>query len=300
MFPPEAQIWIDWHLTNRCNFFCDYCHPQIRHVLNKRHLDERTPKECAAAFDAIGPTCGILMSGGEPFAFPGFVDLCRLLTRKHFIAINTNLSFTEDIRCFAASVPPDRVSRILAAVHVEERERNDLPLEDFGRNFRILRDAGYDITAAYVLHPELLHRAESDFERLRSSGVDRLVGKVFKGIWQKRRFPRNYNDEELQVVRKLITDYHVGAAYIDRDWNFSGAACRAGTNSFKVMITGEVRRCVSVPGSLGNLFDGSFTRRSEPAPCTAKRILVLSECAEHLVERPVEFEALLGGARVGK
>ena len=28
----------DWHLTNRCNFFCEYCHPQIRCVLNRKHL----------------------------------------------------------------------------------------------------------------------------------------------------------------------------------------------------------------------------------------------------------------------
>lgn len=297
MFPSEARIWIDWHLTNRCNFFCDYCHPQIRHVLNKRHLDEPTPEQCAAAFDALGPACGILLSGGEPFAFPGFVDLCMRLTRRHFIAINTNLSFTEEIRAFASSVPPHRVSRILAAVHVEERERNGLSLADFARNYRTLREAGHDVTAAYVLHPELLDRAREDFALLHEAGVDRLVGKVFKGIWQKRRFPSHYNDQELRVVKDLITDYRVGAAYIDREWSFSGAACRAGTDSFKVMITGEVRRCVSVPGSLGNLFDGSFTPRPEPTACTAKRILVLSECAEHLVSPPAEFTALLGDGR---
>src|SRR5262245_47773595 len=76
----------DWHLTNRCNFFCEYCHPQIRYVLNRKNLDEPPPELVVRRFDDLGRVCLVHMSGGEPFMFPGFVPLCAGLARRHFIS----------------------------------------------------------------------------------------------------------------------------------------------------------------------------------------------------------------------
>lgn len=296
MFASDLDYTFDWHLTNRCNFLCDYCHPQIRHVLNKRDLDERSPEDCVAAFDALG-RCGVLLSGGEPFEFPDFVELCRLLTRRHVIAINTNLSNTALIEEFAASVSPSSVSRILAAVHVEERMRNGMGLDNFARGYDILRQAGFDVVAAYVLHPTLLPRAREDFTELRRLGVDRIAGKVFKGIWEKRRFPLQYSDLELLVVRELIDGYRVGKAYLDHGWDFRGLDCSAGQRSFKVMIGGDVRRCVSSPQSYGNIFARTFAPSTVPGPCGAKHIRVLSECVDNLVTLPPRLSELVARSR---
>lgn len=293
MFPPDAELWIDWHLTNRCNFYCSYCHPQIRYVLNRRDLSEPSPQQCSDAFDALEAVCGILMSGGEPFAFPDFIRLCELLCRKHYIAINTNLSMTDELVSFIERIPVERVGRILSAVHAEERASRGIELQSFAQNYLLLRRAGYDIEAAYVLHPNVLDRAPDDFRRLRELGVDRLVGKVFKGIWNKRKFPTQYNVEELSVVRELISGYKVGVAYLAQDWDFRGLPCWSGVRSFKVNIKGEVNRCVSVQGSLGNIYNRTFEPFADPQACSAKHVRVLSECAEHLVELPASLQAAL-------
>jgi len=292
-FPSSVEFIFDWHLTNRCNFFCEYCHPQIRWVLNKKHLNEPLPAICARAFDSTDKVCGILMSGGEPFAFPQFVDLCSLLTRRHFIAINSNLSLTSEIEEFSRRIGPGKVSGILAGVHIAERESRGISLPDFARNYRVLDAAGFPITAAYVLHPSVLSRAPKDFEELKSHGVRNVAGKVFKGVWEGRRFPFEYSESERAMLSELIADYRVGRAYLDRDWDFRGLPCWSGVRSFKIAVTGEVQRCVSVPGSLGNIYDGSFAPFESPSPCTARHVKVLSECADQLMEMPTELAALI-------
>jgi MoaA/NifB/PqqE/SkfB family radical SAM enzyme len=281
----------DWHLTNRCNFYCEYCHPQIRHVLNRKHLTEPAPELVVRRFDELGAVCLVHMSGGEPFMFPGFVSLCEGLTVNHFISINTNLA-SADVPAFAASVPTDRVAKIVAAVHQPERELRGLELDAFARNYRSLRDAGFDVTALYVLYPPLLPRLGSDLRNLVSLGVDHLRAKVFKGVFEGVRYPEGYTDEQKALILANSGEYVFNRPYLDGMLSFRGELCTAGVTSFKVTVTGEVRRCASVPTPYGNLYDGTFQPATAYEPCPAKRVLVLSQCLSYLVEPPVNPEAL--------
>lgn len=284
--PPRWDWEFDWHLTNRCNFYCDYCHPQIRYVLNRKHLDEPSPELVVRRFDELGKVCLVHMSGGEPFMFPGFVDLCVGLTRRHFISINTNLAST-DVQDFAVHVPPDRVAKIVAAIHMPERERLGHELDDYARNYLTLRSAGFDTTALYVLYPPLLGRLGQDLERLKELGVDHVRAKVFKGVYEGRRYPEGYTDQEKALILANSGEYVFNRPYMDGMMSFRGQACTAGASSFKVTVTGDVRRCASVPTSYGNLYDGIFRPASDAAPCPARRILVLSQCLSYLVDPPI-------------
>jgi MoaA/NifB/PqqE/SkfB family radical SAM enzyme len=283
---PAPWDWeFDWHLTNRCNFYCDYCHPQIRHVLNRRHLDEPPPDLVVRRFDELGRTCLIHMSGGEPFMYPGFVDLCEGLTRAHHISINTNLA-SDDVPAFAKRVPPGRVAKVVAAVHQPERERQGLELDAYARNYLALRDAGFDVTALYVLYPPLLPRLAGDLDRLRSHGVDRIRGKVFKGIHNGIRYPEGYTEREKALVLANSGEYVFNRPYFDGTLSFRGKACTAGVTSFKVTVTGDVRRCASVPTRYGNLYTGTFRSAQTNEPCPARRVLVLSQCLSYLADPP--------------
>src|SRR5437773_10713922 len=123
---PSPWDWeFDWHLTNRCNFYCEYCHLQIRYVLNRKHLSEPDPELVVRRFNELGPVCLVHMSGGEPFMFPGFVELCEGLTQRHHISINTNLA-SQDVPEFAKRVAPEPVAKIVAAIHQPERELRGL------------------------------------------------------------------------------------------------------------------------------------------------------------------------------
>ena len=58
------------------------------------------------------------------------------------------------------------MAKIVAALHVPERERLSLPLDVYAESFRILRGAGFDVVSLYVLYPPLLSRLRQDMDTL--------------------------------------------------------------------------------------------------------------------------------------
>jgi MoaA/NifB/PqqE/SkfB family radical SAM enzyme len=285
---PAPWAWeFDWHLTNRCNFFCEYCHPQIRYVLNKKPLEEPPADLVVRRFEELEGTSLVHMSGGEPFLFPDFARLCAGLTRRNWISINTNLASPDLVADFAASVDPARVVKIVAALHMPERERLGLPLETYAESFRILRSAGFDVVSLYVLYPPLLPRLREDLAALAGLGVEPVRAKVFKGVYEGRRYPESYTDGERDQILANSGEYVFNRPYLDGMLAFRGQSCTAGMSSFKVTVTGEVRRCASVPTGYGNLYDGTFRPAQESTGCPARRVLVLSQCLAYLVEPPV-------------
>jgi len=279
------ELEIDWHLTNRCNFYCEYCHPQIRKVLNIKDLNEPSPEECISAFNGLGKICHISMSGGEPFLFPKFVDLCQGLTQNHFISINTNLS-SPIVSDFAETINPNRVIRIAAATHLVERERLGHQEEEYAVRYRVLRELNFPIVALYVLYPPLLQRCANDIKRLRSMGVDRISGKVFKGQYQGRTYPESYTEKERLQIQEVTGEYPYNRPYLQGLLSFKGEMCNAGKESIKVMVNGDIRRCATVNGRLGNLYEGAINLNAKPLPCPASRVLVVSQCLSNLVESP--------------
>jgi MoaA/NifB/PqqE/SkfB family radical SAM enzyme len=295
---PRWELEFDWHLTNRCNFHCEYCHPQIREVLNRRDLDEPSPDLVVRRFDELGRVCLVHMSGGEPFLFPGFVEVCAGLTRRHFISINTNLASAQ-VGEFAARVDPARVVKVVAALHIAESEARGRTVEDFAAHYRLLRRAGFDVVALYVLYPPLLDRLEDDLAALGEAGVERVWCKVFKGVWNHKRYPEGYTEAERRHILAHSGEYVFNRPYLEQPLSFKGESCAAGRDAFKVTVTGQVRRCASVATSYGNLYDGTFSPGQTAQPCPAKRVLVLSQCSAYLVDpQRVQPEAAgAGGAR---
>jgi len=285
-FPKDVEFFVDWHLTNRCNFSCAYCHPQIRRVLNTNIGIEHKPHLVADQFNNLELTCGILLSGGEPFLYPDFTELCKLLTNRHYIKINSNLSIRRQIVEFAASVDAMRVTQIVAALHVSERERLNQPLSLFAENYRLLKERCFNVVALYVLYPPLLNRAKEDISQLKDLGVDLIAAKVFKGVYEKKRYPEGYTDFEKEQIEALSGSYPNNKDYLESPLSFKGFLCNAGCNSVKITVTGDVYRCASVQNDkLGNIFNGTFQVADHAKPCPASRILALSECKRNIVDK---------------
>jgi hypothetical protein len=177
------------------------------------------------------------------------------------------------------------------ALHVPERERLGLPLETYAESFRILRRAGFDVVSLYVLYPPLLPRLRDDLDALASLGVEPLRAKMFKGVHEGRRYPEGYTDAERELIHANSGEYVFNRPYMDGMLAFRDQPCTAGMTSFKVTVTGEVRRCASVPTSYGNLYDGTFRPAAAAQPCPARRVLVLSQCLSYLVNPPVPAAA---------
>ena len=109
------DIAADWTINTRCNFNCDYCFfgdgVQIEHPSVGAHSID----SIAEFFNGTSKIWHLHITGGEPFLYPQFADLCKLLTQQHFISINSNLS-SPRVNDFAEQINPERVKYIHLAL----------------------------------------------------------------------------------------------------------------------------------------------------------------------------------------
>src|SRR5215211_3732418 len=120
------DIEADWTLMTTCNFRCVYCF----HSNDKLGARIRPPapvEQLVDFFDGSGLRWHLHLTGGEPFHYPDFLELCRLLTKKHVISINSNVDSPKVLQ-FVETINPDDVDFINCAVHLQQRtDRKRLP-----------------------------------------------------------------------------------------------------------------------------------------------------------------------------
>lgn len=270
---------IIWNMTRKCNFRCEYCY--FPH--DNSPVTETLPVNRIKRFlDGTGDTWSIRMTGGEPFIYPGIVDICTRLSETHIIGIDTNLSVTSKIKAFAERINPAQVENFYAALHVEERERIK-GVDAFIKNARRLIDAGFKVIVNYVVHPTLEDRFLKDVEFYASHGVE-ITPRPFRGEFEGRRYPEAYGDRA-QAIFANHPEQGKKIAY-----NFEGIPCSAGQTLLRMEPDGTVFRCPGDKTVLGNILD-SVELYDGPRPCTKKRCpcrgldhLSLSDAQCHLVE----------------
>ena len=205
-------------------------------------------------------------TGGEPFVYPRFLEICsRIIEHEEFmIALDTNLAIG-DIDRFIKRVPPDKVEYIFASTHIQERERVGGGLDRFLNNIIKLKESGYRVDVNYVMYPPFFERVESDYRRFRERGVS-LTIKPFKGVYRGRKYPAAYTAGEKDIIRSLSPDSsgeQIGPA------RWFGMNCSAGRNLVRVLSNGDVVRCAGDFRVLGNIFTG-FELYDSSRPCIAR------------------------------
>jgi MoaA/NifB/PqqE/SkfB family radical SAM enzyme len=206
-----------------------------------------------------------LITGGEPFLENNFVDICYEITKNHYISLNTNLS-TQNIFDFADKIDPERTVFINAAVHIIEREKNDLELKLYIEKILYLQKKGFNIIAYYIAHPILFTRIKSDIEYLKSQGVQKVRIKIFRGIYNNKYYPAAYNSEEKIFLQSMEADYPE-FGLLGKIPSFYGNLCQAGQKFFVMDRSGNLRRCSSLLKYYGNLFDKSIKYDIQTLPC---------------------------------
>jgi len=271
----------DWVLLTTCNYRCEYCFfPQS--ALGALARTHATNEEWARAFGADGGTWLIHMTGGEPFVYPNFVDLCERLTARHFLSLNTNLSH-RTVDAFAGTVDPERVHFVNAALHPVERERR-MEEGDFVERVLLLRRRGFRVFASVVMTPDVLARFDEIFGRYEARGVP-VAPKVLRGRHGGRTFPSGYTAEERAAVRRHVERARIANAaliaamgepptinvfaddrLLDRPLRYWGKMCGSGHRFARIEADGTVVRCGSKK-SLGNILAGDVRWQDGPRRC---------------------------------
>lgn len=301
----KCDIEFNWLLNRFCNFQCTYCYDGKNKA--KGFVGLPDTKKVTDGFNNTGKICLIYMSGGEPFFFPNYIELCEKLTQKHVIAINTNLSH-KGVFGFAERVNPERVKSIHCSLHIQERGSLK-QIKDFIKKYKLLEEIGFYTFASYVMYPPLINRFEKDYAFFKSEGII-LRPKVFRGKWSRFEigdswifrkirnifeplYPNAYSEKQKEIIISYInksqrdggfivkhendawegrmSDLRLDKLFIDGLPSFKGKYCLAGKTFVRMTPTGEVYRCYDDNYYLGNLFKGKITLFEKPAKCAAKR-----------------------------
>jgi MoaA/NifB/PqqE/SkfB family radical SAM enzyme len=276
----KYDIEADWILLQTCNYRCSYCFAPPE-MLGEKLRTFGTPRQWGDSFDRTGRTWLLHITGGEPSIYPDFVELTEILTARHYISLNTNLTHAS-LRDFAGRVEPSRVNFINAGFHLEERDRRSGHTV-FLKHAELLLARNFPLWVSLVAHPTALERFDDAVAILRPLGVV-PIPKLFRGMHEGKSYPSAYS-----AAHKERFSYHAERArecyapllermlepptvdifrddrFLDAEPKFTGQACDAGSRFVRIEPNGDVRRCG--PPNLGNLLAGTFKTMRGPTAC---------------------------------
>ncbi len=247
---------VSWNMNTTCNYRCTYCTQRFQ---DDRAQWARDLPGFIDAFCALPGDWEIKLSGGEPFQHPGFLDAVRALVAGGLrVSVVTNFSAPRDtLRAFAAAseVRPGLLS---ASLHLEYVEA-----DAFCR--KVVWFAGIHpgrVVVTCVATRENLPQLVALHAQFQAAGIPFRV--------QPEKQDRDviaYRDSELATIRAL--GGHNGTGHVAP--NLSGRSCWAGARYLIVDHRGNAYRCYPARRyrreGLGNLLDGTFRLRLDPAPC---------------------------------
>ena len=272
----EYDIEADWVIGLLCNFNCEYC---ISHT-GKKYQDQDTGNRFIEFFNLSGKRWLLHITGGEPFLYPNFIELCVLLTRNHKINLNTNLS-SSLVYDFARIIDPSKVTFINIGLHIVEREKYDL-INDFIDKYKYLKDKGFSLIVSYVMYPALISRFEKDYEYFKSLGII-VSPKSLRGVFFGKRFPEAYTATEKKAFSKysLTAENEAGSGefltepiinlsldrkFVEKSPNYKGKMCLAGKDFVRIFPDGKITRC-DKKTVIGNVFDKKLELYSKARIC---------------------------------
>lgn len=264
----KGEFMVSWFINNLCNFSCEYCgHYTTEHPSVGKYSVEHIVK----SFRVFGNSGHIIITGGEPFLFPGFVDLCKELTKENFISVNTNLSH-KLVTTFAEEINPNRVIMINAGIHFDFRRSKQIEMDDFVKKFILLHEKGFNIIGSFVVHPEHMEAMEKDIELLKSLGISAISAKSFSGISKGKKYPLAYTTEELNRIIRHMNGQIDMPEYL-KYYRFKGKKCSTGKDFFSIDPGGNLSRCNSDDTPFGNIFEGTFMPSEKVKKCSKDECL---------------------------
>jgi organic radical activating enzyme len=279
----KYDAWLHWSVSTICNLRCAFCSLQSSHSgLSVRHetglaksLQIIRSRGILGLFSSVIQKCKRVLvkkpvnrvdipalirtlnktdkifrigftGGGEPFLISNFIQACEALSKRHYIALNTNLT-SPKIKEFCAKIDPLRVVHFHASTHIKELERQDL-LETYIANFVMCKERGFNIFSREVAYPPLLAEVGKYKKYFSDRGIELTFG-PFCGEYQGKQYPQAYTEQEIEVFGlNKNSDSDI------RHFYQKGKLCNAGFNAGIVDPSGSINVCYSIHASLGNIY----------------------------------------------
>ena len=260
---PPYKVFFSWEITYECNYRCSYCHAPKPYDVNTKKTVYLKPDEWlniwSEIYDNYGE-CEMVISGGEPFVYPEFVEIIKNISRLHIVELCTNLS--SDIEPIM-NINPKRL-RVGTSFHPEFAE-----LKLFINKIKRLQDNGFEVWVNFVPWPPLFKEIKKIKGAFESEGI-KVILQPFIGQYEGRQYPRGYTEEEKKYLG--IFDDETNTKTLEfkttSQSNKKGKLCRMGQNYGFIHPDGSVDRCCRDKSiQLGNIISKTFKLLEEPIPC---------------------------------
>ncbi len=255
---------IEWQVCGICNYDCSYCIQSK--VYRQGHPSPEQVEQFLSFFAGLTRRFEIKMTGGEPFAFRGFMEriVPGLIERTpHTISCLTNLSAPLPIVKRFAELTHGRLGVVSASLHLEFTT-----VESFVEKAIVLRqtmDPRAHLTVNSVLVPGRLSQVLAARDVLDRAGL-----KLFPQIMKVDGGIASYGPEEKDIIKELVGEDPTPDR-ANMAPSYHGRICYAGVEYFVLLQNGDGFCCRTArrykQGFLGNVFSGTLTLWESASPC---------------------------------
>ena len=265
----NPKVRFTWNISYDCNYRCSYCFFNGSWEKYKSRTVYLSVDEWMKYWEAIHQKHGsifLIITGGEPFIYPNFIELIERLSNLDF-QINISTNSSGDLKTFVRKINPDKVSLSLSF------QREFDTLENFIKNVKLIRKHKFDGCLNLVAYPPYLKELENDKRKLIKETQEEFKVIAFFGNYNGVAYPDGYTQEEREMIG--LTDSWFSR--INRKWKL----CNAGHTSALLFPDGKVARCgqIGERSLIGNFFDSNFKLYEKPMLCDVD----YCPCAEYSI-----------------
>lgn len=270
-WPHQDSIKIEWNLGKRCNYDCSYC-PSSIHDNTSPHTDIEILKATVDKLTTLGKPIRLSFTGGEPTVHPKFRELVQYC--KHvgisWISVTTNGTLPYE---YYASL---NVDQCVFSIHFEYDVQRILDTI-----LKVVEATNIKVIAQIMAHHDYMLNVQTVRTMLLNQQIPNTVRRIRWTQGDHDLFDdMRYNPDDLAWIKEQDASVQ-GNCVIDdtqiihandviklhlnkyKDWS-----CNAGIESLMINWDGDVHRATCrVGGSLGNIYQGSFSVPTVPVIC---------------------------------
>lgn len=269
----QDQIKVEWNLGKRCNYDCSYCpssiHDNFSPHTNIDILEATVDKLCE-----LGKPLRISLTGGEPAVHPNIEDLLDYFKRKDVFWVNLTTNGTRLASWYLQNEM--YFNHLVFSLHFEH---DWMKVQHTIMKYHA--DTERDFFVNVMAHHQHMPEVRGVVKRFSELGIKYAVRRIRwtegdHNVFDDMRY--SGNDLEWLLAQDATASPN---CRIDNDQimhandiiklhknNFKNWSCNAGLESLMINWDGDVHRATCrVGGSLGNIYNGTFTIPTQPVIC---------------------------------
>ena len=265
---PRRRVVFAWDMHYSCNYRCPYCfYTEAGWTELAKKSTYKTAQEWVEVWKRMAQRygrCQLRVTAGEPFTYPGFVEVIAAVSELHDVQVTSNCSQGAAFREFVARVRPER-AEIDCTFHPLQGE-----FEVFVDNVLTLRRAGFVANVCFLAYPAQMGGMAELKKRFLDAGLYMNMA-IYWGKYKGQQYPMAYTPEQRAEIKAVIGS-DLGPEIVGLDpIPINGTICGAGSRYAVVQADGRVFRCGQLgreSQSIGSLFDSDFELFPQAKACT--------------------------------